>query len=139
MPVRSPAASATDQCMAVLQQHPADDADEAHDGADREVDAAGDDHRHHADRHDADEGEVAGDVVEIRAADAKACGCRKHMTAMMTTSATVTQNAWLEINFSKSDCSRMPTMSSMATRPRMRRRGAGDPRWRSVRLHGWLP
>ena len=28
---------------------------------------------------------------------AKACGCRKHITATMMTSATVTQKAWLEI------------------------------------------
>ena len=33
--------------------------------ADREVDAAGDDHHRHAERDDRDEGDVAGDVVEV--------------------------------------------------------------------------
>jgi len=48
-----------------LQCQAAGDRDHPHDRADRQIDAAGDDHRGHADRHDADEGEVAGDVVEI--------------------------------------------------------------------------
>ena len=57
---------------------------------------------------------------------------------MMTTSATVTQNAWLEISRSNSVCSLMPTMSWMATLPTPAR-GAPPFRRRAVRLHGWLP
>ena len=48
-----------------LKQEAADDADEPHQRADREIDAAGEDHSGHADRHDADEREIPGDVVEI--------------------------------------------------------------------------
>ena len=44
---------------------PARDRREPHDRADREIDAAGRDDRGHAQRHDADEREVAGGVVEI--------------------------------------------------------------------------
>ena len=51
--------------IAGLQDQPGRDPDHAHDRADREVDAAGQDHRRHAQGHDPDEGEVAGDVVEV--------------------------------------------------------------------------
>ena len=46
-------------------QHAGDHAGQAEDRADRQVDAAGDDHRRHAEADDADEGEVAEDVEEI--------------------------------------------------------------------------
>src|SRR4051794_24778364 len=46
------------------------------------------------------------------------------MTAMITSRATVTQNAWLEISFSKIVCSLMPTTSSIRTLPAA---GAGAP------------
>src|SRR3954454_9427293 len=48
-----------------LEDQAADNADQAHDRADREIDAAGQDDRGHAQRHDADEGEIARDVVQI--------------------------------------------------------------------------
>src|SRR3982751_5302178 len=51
--------------MSGLQDESADHSDEAHHGPDREIDAAREDHGRHADRHDADEREIASDVVEI--------------------------------------------------------------------------
>ena len=48
-----------------LQGETARDRHQSHDRPDREIDAAGRDHRRHAERHDADESEVAGDVVEV--------------------------------------------------------------------------
>ena len=51
--------------LSCLQQEAADDADEPHDRADRQIDATGENDRGHAERHDADEGEVARDVEEI--------------------------------------------------------------------------
>ena len=44
---------------------PADHADEAEHRADRQVDAAGNDHGRHAETHDADESEVAKDVEKV--------------------------------------------------------------------------
>jgi hypothetical protein len=57
-----------------------------------------------ADRHDADKGEVAGDVIKIGPAG-EGFGCRIVITTQMMTSATVTQKAWLESRRSQSVCS----------------------------------
>ena len=71
--------------------------------SDRQVDAAGDDHQRHAERDDGDEGEVAGDVVEVlrrrEGIGREATGrCRRAMTA------TNTQNVWLREHRRAASC-----------------------------------
>jgi hypothetical protein len=51
--------------MARVHHHPQHDSGEADDGSDRQVDAAGNDDRRHAERNDADERKVAGNVEQI--------------------------------------------------------------------------
>ncbi len=51
--------------LGILQHQPGDDGSEPHHRAHRQIDAASHDDRRHAQCHDADEGEVARDVVEI--------------------------------------------------------------------------
>ncbi len=58
-------AKATYQGYSRSRNRPATIADQAHDRADREIDAAGDDHQRHADRHDAEGREVARDVADV--------------------------------------------------------------------------
>ena len=68
-PVTPPGGEADDNRrpgrIAGLERESARDRRQPHDRADREIDAARRDDRGHAERHDADEREIAGDVVEI--------------------------------------------------------------------------
>ena len=60
-----PRADPDPQRISGLKREPGHDADEAHHRADRQIDAARDDHQHLAHAHDGDEPEVAAVVVEI--------------------------------------------------------------------------
>ena len=51
--------------VACMHRHAENHAAQAQHRADRQVDAAGDDDQRHAERDDGDEGDVAGDVVEV--------------------------------------------------------------------------
>ena len=64
-PAHKPTITATQAGIASFENEAARDGGQAHDRADREVDAAGRDHRSHAERHDANEGEIARGVIEI--------------------------------------------------------------------------
>jgi hypothetical protein len=53
------------QLSGVCKGQTCDDGDEAHDRADREIDAAGDDDHRHADGHDAEQREIAAHISEV--------------------------------------------------------------------------
>ncbi len=75
------------------QEQAGHDGDERHDRAYRQVDAAGDQHHRHAERHDAERREVARDVAEVlHRAEGRLQPAV--ITSIRAASATATQNAW---------------------------------------------